>query len=247
MIELTVYTAALVAGLFGSGHCTAMCGGIAGAICCHGANNRSHILVYNLGRILSYTVAGFLAGALGNFLSSAFEWQLLSVNARIATGLVMVLIGLTIATQWRMPAAITKKLKSLWSPMANIAGRLRGNNSYASTLLMGILWGWLPCGLTYAMLLAAAASADAVQGGLVMLCFGLGTLPAMLLIGISAARVRGWLNARGIQQTIGALVIVFGTWTAAVAALPQHQSHALGTCEDGPEECQTGHSHHGDQ
>jgi uncharacterized protein len=117
-----------------------------------------------------------------------------------------------------------------WRVVQPIAKRAANGRGAGRSLLIGFLWGWLPCGLVYSTLLLAALSGSALRGAGVMLAFGLGTLPAMLGSSLAGARVSRWLDAHGRRKWSGALPLVFGVWLAWVA-LPRrypegHQGHA---------------------
>jgi sulfite exporter TauE/SafE len=91
-------------------------------------------------------------------------------------------------------------------------------------LLLGTLWGWLPCGLVYSTLLWAASQGDVLHSGLLMLAFGLGTWPVLIATGLAAERLGALLRRRGVRLAGGLLVIIFGLWT-----LPgPHQAWLLG-------------------
>ena len=85
-------------------------------------------------------------------------------------------------------------------------------------LAAGALWGWLPCGMVYSVLVTAMLSGAATRGALVMLAFGLGTLPMLLGLGLAGARLRGLLRVRGVRLACGALVLGFGLLGLARAA-----------------------------
>lgn len=219
MPELTLATA-LVAGLLGSAHCVAMCGGIAAALGATGdARLRfAHPLLYQLGRISSYGVAGAIAGSAGAATGRVLDVAAWGDVLRVATALVVVAIGLDIAlgggarARWlRAPERLGGAVWRRVAPAAQVALPTR---PAARALALGMLWGWLPCGLVYSVLLAAAVSGGAVAGGLTMLAFGAGTLPALL----GLAHVGAWLR-RGdgaLARVAGALIVACGLWTASL-------------------------------
>ena len=218
--------AALVAGLAGSGHCLAMCGGVAGALAmrAHGADagfgaRLSLALVYNVARVSSYAVAGALAGLLGRALMAAVDVAGLSIAFRVLAGAVMVAAAGRLLFGWRLLDPLEAAGAGLWRRvMPWTAGRARSRNSVGGAMALGLAWGWLPCGLTYSMLLLAATTASALKGALVMAAFGLGTLPAMVTATVAFDRAARALSRKAtLRGAAGALLLVFGAWTAGNA------------------------------
>jgi sulfite exporter TauE/SafE len=218
--------AALLAGLAGSGHCLAMCGGIAGALAMRdqgpdaGSGTRVWLaLVYNLARILSYSVAGAIAGLLGRTLLAAVDVAALSIALRVLAGAVMVAAAGRLLFGWRLLAPLEAAGSTLWRrvmPWASRSARSRGG--IAGALGLGLAWGWLPCGLSYSMLLLAATTADATSGALVMAAFGLGTLPSMATATVAFDGAARALSRKAtLRNAAGALLLVFGAWTAGQA------------------------------
>jgi uncharacterized protein len=227
------WVTAFLAGLLGSAHCLAMCGGIAAAL--GAAGNRPHSrlrsLLYQLGRLTSYATAGLIAGGAGAAAGFAFAITRWSELLRLATALVVVVIGLDIClgasalTRWlRAPERFGARLWRRLSPPAR--ARLPASPA-ARALALGVLWGWLPCGLAYSVLIAAAVAGSAARGGLTMVAFGLGTLPAMS--GLSYLAQRLPRRDATFARLLGAGLIACGLWTAIVplAALAglQHAHH----------------------
>jgi len=228
MPEATVY-GSLLAGLFGSAHCLAMCGGIAGAVGVAGgqAGRMQRTLLYNLGRVSSYTVAGAAAGGASLVLGSLIDLPTWSMVARILAGTVLIVMGLNIALQWRLLSAIETAGAGLWRHIAPSAQRLLASSHPLAMLGLGALWGWLPCGLVYSALLIAIASGSALDGAATMFAFGLGTLPSMLAAGATAAGILRITRQRGVRWLAGALLVTMGAWTGLqpILKMPQPHSH----------------------
>jgi len=236
--ELTFLTA-LLAGLFGSTHCLGMCGGIATALGAASEGRRAwQPLLYHGGRILGYGIAGATAGALGAAAGLAFAISQWSAILRLGTALIVILIGLDISlgagTRTRWLRAPERWGAWLWRRLAPARRLPMPSAPRARALLLGLLWGWLPCGLVYSVLLAAAVAGGARGGALTMLGFGLGTLPAMSTLSYAGS----WLPRRdGLMARIfGAVLVACGLWTAIVpvatlSGSQQHRHHATGeTC-----------------
>ncbi|WP_307942199.1 sulfite exporter TauE/SafE family protein [Pseudomonas mosselii] len=214
---------ALVLGLLGGGHCLGMCGGLMGALTLaippeqRGRRLRL-LLAYNLGRILSYAAAGLLLGLAGVALASSP----LAIGLRVIAALLLICMGLYLADWWSGLTRIEALGRGLWRHVQPVATRLLPVSSLPRALLLGALWGWLPCGLVYSTLLWAASQGDALHSATLMLAFGVGTWPVLLATGLAAERVGALLRKRGVRVAGGLLVILFGLWT-----LPGPHQHWL--------------------
>lgn len=211
--------AALGAGLLGSAHCLGMCAGISGlyALNAGGRSTTSNIpmaLAYNLGRLLSYSMLGAVVGLFGGTLVEAIPR--LAGPVRLLSGAVIVLIGLQIAFNWRLLQPLESMGAVVWKKVSPAAKGLLPVTTAPRALLLGLLWGLLPCGLVYSMLLIAATSADAMGGALTMLAFGAGTTPAMVLTGIGALRLTQMMSRRNTRLGAGVLIILVGLLTVAM-------------------------------
>ena len=214
---------ALILGLLGGGHCLGMCGGLMGALSLAIPAERRHqrlrlLVAYNAGRILSYTAAGLLLGLAGWALASG---PLATVLRSIA-GLLLIAMGLYLAGWWSGLTRIEALGRGLWRHLQPITRRFMPITNVPRALLLGGLWGWLPCGLVYSTLLWAASQGDALRSAALMFAFGLGTLPVLLATGLAAERLVSLLRQRGVRIAGGLLVILFGLWT-----LPGPHQHWL--------------------
>jgi sulfite exporter TauE/SafE len=212
MHELTL-TAALLVGLLGGGHCAGMCGGIVGAVTVTLPGSKPKwpfLLSYNLGRIVSYTLAGVLAGAIG--ASSFFLEHVLPIEKILyaLANVMLILLGLYLAGIWRVLTKLEAVGGKLWQRLQPWSRRLLPVRNIPQAVLLGMLWGWLPCGLVYSVLVAAIATADPIKGGSLMLAFGLGTLPTLLAMGMTAVQIKAWLQNIWVRRISGLVVIAFG-------------------------------------
>lgn len=225
--------AAFIAGLAGSTHCFAMCGGMAGAL---GLRARAtaatassaffNASAYQFGRIGGYALAGALVGLAGAALQSTFDLLRIGAALRIASGVLLILIALRMLIHWNALDALERLGARFWStlqPLARSAARTEG---VARALALGFLWGWLPCGLVYSMLAFAATSGDALHGAATMAAFGAGTLPSMLTSTLLAAQVQRLLAQRWARIATGLLLLAFGVWIAATGLTPGHEHPA---------------------
>nr|MBO2510033.1 cytochrome biogenesis protein [Gammaproteobacteria bacterium] len=226
MAELVpLLISALILGLLGGGHCLGMCGGLMGALTLaippeRRAQRLRLLLAYNLGRILSYAAAGLIIGLAGWALASSPAAKLL----RVIAGLLLIAMGLYLAGWWSGLTRVETLGRGLWRHLQPVAKGLLPVASVPRALLLGALWGWLPCGLVYSTLLWAASQGDVLHSGLLMLAFGFGTWPVLIATGLAAERLGALLRRRGVRLAGGLLVIIFGLWT-----LPgPHQAWLLG-------------------
>jgi len=215
MIELSLLSAFLV-GLLGGGHCVGMCGGIVGAVSMHLPNQTKNqpkilfLIAYNAGRILSYTLAGLLAGLIG--ASSFFLNHVLPIQHLLyfISSLMLILLGLYLAGFWAGLTYIENAGRGIWAKLQPYSKRFIPVQNLTHAFALGGLWGWLPCGLVYSVLIASIATGSAISGGLLMLAFGLGTLPTLLVMGMIAVKLKATLQNVWIRRASGLLVLVFG-------------------------------------
>jgi uncharacterized protein len=239
MHDLALGTA-FIAGLLGSTHCVAMCGGLAtvfGSLRA-GPAPAWQALVYQLGRVLTYGIGGSIVGGIGAVAGMAFEVSQWGAVLRLGTALVVVFIGLNIAlgvsSRNRWLGAPERWGAFVWRRLAPAARSRLPSRPAVRALALGLLWGWLPCGLVYSVLLAAVFAGSAAGGGATMIAFGLGTLPAML--GMTYAGVRFAPRQGTFARLLGAVIVACGLWTAsmpiAVLTGSHHHGSAVRTSHD---------------
>jgi len=181
--------------------------------------------------VSGYALIGALAGLVGDGILSAGELPAWSAVTRGVTGLLMVLIGLQIAFRWSLLGLVEAGGARFWARMAPFARRLLPARTPAHALLLGMLWGWLPCGLVYSILLMALLAGDAARSAMLMAVFGLGTLPAVTLAGLAGARLKLTLQKPGLRVLAGLLLVGLGLWTGLgplrhLAGSQEHHHHA---------------------
>lgn len=212
MPELSLISAFLV-GLLGGGHCVGMCGGIVGAATITLPGQRPQLpflFAYNTGRIASYTMAGVLAGLIG--ASGFFLDHVLPVEKILyaLASLMLVVLGLYLAGWWQGVLVLERAGGALWKRLQPLSKKLLPLRSTPQAIALGLVWGWLPCGLVYSVLVAAMATSSALHGGMLMLAFGLGTLPTLLAMGLAAVRLKRFLQNLWVRRVSGLLVLGFG-------------------------------------
>ncbi len=173
----------------------------------------SLLLTYSGGRVLSYTLAGALMGALGaelvSLLGAGQGHQWLQWSASIF----MVLIGIHIAG-WLPRLSVVERLGvPLWQKLEPLAGRLLPVDRLHRALGYGLIWGWLPCGLVYTMLLSTAVREGSLSGALYMFSFGLGTLPALTATGFLAGRLYRLAHIGSVRVAVGITIVALGILT----------------------------------
>ncbi|MFO0914314.1 MAG: sulfite exporter TauE/SafE family protein [Pirellulales bacterium] len=219
MIELPFI---LAAGLLGSAHCVGMCGGFVMSIGLHSASRRHNLwrqLVYSSGRITTYAMLGALAGYFGMRLEN-WSWsmnQLVSIVALLA-GAFLVVQGLVSLgwlkwPSWRRVPAVCLA--------ASLFGSVQQGRRLGDAYFLGLLTGFLPCGLLYGMLALAANTRHFAGGATLMACFGAGTIPALLLTGLGAQWMSGRWRQR-LYQLAGVCLVVTGLITIGRGVDIQH-------------------------
>lgn len=177
---------AFVTGLLGTGHCIGMCGGIVGALSLSEVGQRGgwlfHLL-YNFGRIATYTVIGAIVGWLGSAIAYADHFRVVSRFLLIASDLFVILVGLATAGLFGRLNAAKLEFPGPAQSMATLVRSLRRMPPAAAALPLGLMFGFIPCGYLYAVAITAAQSADLTTGALMLFAFGLGTAPSLLLFG----------------------------------------------------------------
>jgi sulfite exporter TauE/SafE len=136
--------------------------------------------------------------------------------------LMLAMLGLYLMDAWRGLARLEQGGQLVWRHVQPLLRHVRPAHGKGfgpgRMLAAGVLWGWLPCGMVYSVLVTAMLSGSAAGGALVMLAFGLGTLPMLLGLGLLGTRLRACLRLRGVRIACGALVLGFGLLGLARAA-----------------------------
>lgn len=206
------YLALFLIGLLGGTHCIGMCGGIVGALSMGAGSRPALHLAYNAGRIVSYTMAGAIAGALGG-ASLALSGQLpVRIVLFVLANLMLVALGLYLMGATRSLAFTERFGQRLWRHLQPLSRRFLPARTAAQAFPLGLVWGWLPCGLVYSALVTALTSGSALRGAGMMLAFGAGTLPTLLLAGLLAVRLNEYVAKPVVRFSAGLLVLAFGLW-----------------------------------
>ena len=221
-------------GLAGSVHCIGMCGGIVGALSLASMppaaaparpfpvavvqrppvpaalDSTQRVLAYNAGRIASYALAGAIAGGFAGGLRTLSGITALQTGGYWLANLMLVALGLWLMDAWRGLARVEAAGGLLWARLQPLTRRLLPIDRPVKMLAAGALWGWLPCGMVYSMLMTALLTQSAAAGATVMLVFGLGTLPMLLVLGLAGQRLRTTLQKKAVRVGSGLMVLAFG-------------------------------------
>jgi len=210
-LDPAVLSTAFLAGLLGSGHCFGMCGGIAAGL---GAMSPGRAVVpalqFNLARLLSYAVLGLIAATVLSGVSglvSIGRWM------RLLTAVMILMIGLKFLFNFRGIEFIERGGAGLWKKILPFALKAGNRQDSFGRLLLGFLWGFIPCGLVYTVLMTAASTANSIGGAVTMLAFGVGTLPSMLGLTVAAPALASFLEDRTVRRLIGFALVVLAVWT----------------------------------
>lgn len=226
-----VFSAILI-GLLASTHCLAMCGGISGALGMAAAAQR-HLLVllFSIGRIACYSVLGLLVGGLISALGSGTGYWVFAL--RLLAGLMLIAIAGYIGQWWMGLKRLEAIGQHVWRRVSPLAQRLMPVTSPQQALAIGMLWGLLPCGLIYSTLLWASAQAGSPAGTAVLMAgFGVGTLPAMLGVGLLGQQGQALLSRRAVRLGASALLLAYGVWTIAGGAMALQHAGQSGAAHD---------------
>lgn len=228
MSDALTLSAALLLGFAASGHCIVMCGGLSAALSIATAKDangrvRPDLLIgYQIGRVASYSLAGLLfAGALGSFIA-LLDIEAVRRTLRAVSALALLLGALVAFGRLRDPGAgIGYKL---WPSIAIFGRRLLPITTLPRALLFGMVWGWMPCGFVYSVLLIATLQLDGVRGALTMAAFGLGTAPTLVLAAFGAQRLQKMTALPVTKYAAGAILVLCSVLTLTgpwlVHALP---------------------------
>jgi sulfite exporter TauE/SafE len=228
-------------GLLGSLHCIGMCGGLVSALCM----SRPCIwwpglLVYQLGRVTTYSLFGLVAGLSGAMLGEIGGLPLLRGLA-IAAGLLMIIFGLNLAGWLPDPLRRFTALVGQRIGLAMLARQVAHRDSLHGWYVMGLANGMLPCGLVYAALGLALASASA-GAALLMVCFGLGTIPSMLFAPALLRKLTPELRGN-LLRIAGIIVVLLGVMTMLRDGA-MHMQHGTAHQEITNDSAMPGMDHH---
>ncbi|EUC71220.1 membrane protein [Alcanivorax sp. 97CO-5] len=232
-----IASASLIASA-GSVHCIGMCGGISSALTFSIPESRRQgvalwgwQLLFGLGRVTTYCVLGALAGALGGLFLGQLPGPSMSVGL-ILSGVLMLLLSAYLLGKGAFLQRIEKIGQRLWRSLQPITRKLMPIDHPVKALMLGSLWGFLPCGLIYTALALAATGGTAVAGALVMLCFGVITVVPVAITGVLASQLQrfrkgAWPMIASALTFCLALVFFWQAWLMAQHGHSGHSGHSM--------------------
>jgi sulfite exporter TauE/SafE len=167
------------------------------------------VLAFNVGRMASYMLAGALAGLLGS-VPALLHLVALQTAGYWLANLMLVALGLTLMNVWHGLSRLEAIAQVAWRRVQPLMRRLVPVTQIWQAMALGGLWGWIPCGMVYSVLMTALLTGSATQGAMVMLAFGLGTLPLLFVIGVLGTSVQSFLQKTAVRRSAGLLVLLFG-------------------------------------
>jgi sulfite exporter TauE/SafE len=218
-IDWLVIGGALLSGLLGGAHCAAMCGGIATGLSVRQRGGWWVALQPNLGRVAGYVLAGAIVGGFGHALLDFARMPQLALALRASVGVVLVVAALRLLDRHGHLGFLRAPGGRLWQWLRPLQRGLLPADTPLKRVTLGLLWGWMPCGLSTTLLAAAWLQASALHGGLTMAAFGLGTLPVMLPLTWAGARFGQRLQRGGWRTALGTVVLVAGIATLSAPLL----------------------------
>lgn len=227
-LDAGLIVAAWLTGLAGgSGHCVGMCGGIVGALGVRqsaGWRGTSITLAAHAGRVIGYAIAGAIVAFFGATLVRSIAGSDALPVLRIAAAVLVLVIGLQLLLGRALLTRVERGGAHIWRRLAPTFRRLLPPRDPTGALAVGVLWGFLPCGLVYAELAVAATSGSALQGALLMIAFGFGTSVSLSILSVL-------LQSLGIgrlpRQASGVLLILFAIWTVVPLLSMSPSMHAM--------------------
>lgn|SRR5690554_1975930 len=199
----------LLIGFFSGFHCIAMCGGLCAALC-HKQNNRQ-VLITNLGRVTTYTFLGALFAGLVQGATLSIPVVAWGFWLRMLMGVMLVVTAVALFFRNHRLLTIQKPLPG-WSTVSLKLKQLQNKHNSAASYVKGLLWGFIPCGLLYGMLIIAATTGEALRGMQFMLFFGLGTLLPLLASQWAIRKMMARGSMAFWRRTAAIFVLVIGLW-----------------------------------
>lgn len=225
VMDVTILMTALLAGLLGSGHCFGMCGGIAVGLGNLAKKGYLSALLFNLGRLLSYALLGafsaWLLASVGGALNVP-QWGLI---LRLMTAAMILPIGLQFLFGWQFLGFVERAGARVWKKVLPLAVKASAMPGGAGRLLLGLCWGLLPCGLVYSVFLTASSTGNVATGAIVMLAFGVGTLPSMLGMSLAAPALSRILADKWTRKLMGAALVLLAVLSISLLLVHQMAGH----------------------
>lgn len=221
----SIWLTAFIVGILGGVHCLGMCGPVVGALTfsltpkaqSHWIRMTPFQLAYNAGRLTSYGVMGALFGYLGSQVLTLNSFLPMQQALQVFSGVFMIALGLYLGGWWFGVVKVERLGAGAWQKLQPFTQKCIPVETLLQAYIYGAVWGWLPCGLVYSMLIMALSAGSALAGAGVLLAFGLGTLPNLLLMGSFAFFFTRLSRTLWVRRLAGGLVILLGSWQIYLA------------------------------
>jgi len=221
--------AALILGVAASGHCLVMCGGISSALgiatakTADGRPRVSFIVAYQVGRIFSYAAAGGIVGGMLGYVVDWLDVDAVRQGLRALSAVVLLAAALIAFGKLRDPSSRIGRL--IWCRIAPIGRRLLPVTSVPRAFGFGMVWGWMPCGFVYTVMVIAAFEQNALHAAVTMLAFGMGTAPTMIALAYGARRAANLAAGSAARRVAGTVLVCSAALTLfapqIIAAAPR--------------------------
>lgn len=210
------YVASFIVGLLGGVHCAGMCGGIVGALTLQLARTNKPLwplhVAYSIGRIATYTLLGMILGGLASIPVLYDRFLPIQLTFYVLAQIMLMALGLYLLGVTQLLAPLERGGQMLWQHIQPLTRRFLPVQNIRQAVCLGSIWGLIPCGMVYSVLTTAILTGSALRGGEIMLAFGLGTLPNLLLAGLLLKRFRDFTQNKTVRWISGVLVLGFGLY-----------------------------------
>ncbi|MCB1712380.1 MAG: sulfite exporter TauE/SafE family protein [Candidatus Riesia sp.] len=198
-------------GILSTGHCMGMCGGIVAFLSMSGnsSNKLRYQTLYNFGRITSYILIAVVINFIGSVVINLTGFYTLLIFKSVSN-IVLVIIGCHISNLFYGIFYLERIFSGFWVILSNVIKTVQNYKTPLVPFIIGLFWGQVPCGLVYSTLIWTIGFGSTFKSALLMLCFGMGTLPSMFLLGYSSMRFKSLINNKFLKLLFGLLLIFFG-------------------------------------
>lgn len=214
-LDFPLLFSSLMLGFLGGVHCVGMCGGLCAAFSLQLPPHISRyklIILLNLGRLVSYIIIGALFGLFGQLGSNTVFGNEIRAVLFVVAQILLIFAGLYLSGLFAGFAKIESVGKPIWRKLQPMMHKFLPIQSVSGSLIVGALWGWIPCGLVYSVSATALSSGHSLSGALIMLAFGLGTLPNLLAVSLFAVQIKNFFQNKKIRLVAGLIIVLWAVW-----------------------------------
>ena len=214
-LDFPLLFSSFMLGFLGGVHCVGMCGGLCAAFSLQLPPNISRhklIILLNLGRLTSYIIIGALFGLFGQLGTNTVVGNEIRAVLFVVAQILLIFAGLYLSGLFAGFAKIESVGKPIWRKLQPIMHKFLPIQSVSGSLIVGALWGWIPCGLVYSVSATALSSGHGLSGALIMLAFGLGTLPNLFAVSLFAAQIKNFFQNKKIRLVAGLIIVLWAVW-----------------------------------